>query len=220
MSMEYKAAAFKMSNEPSAEGVFEGYASVFDIVDQGLDVVKRGAFQKSLDRGKPVRMLWQHDPYEPIGKWEEIREDERGLFVRGRLIMDVPRAKAAASLMKAGAIDSMSIGYRTIEAMAGDNPRVRELTEIDLLEVSVVTFPMLPAAKVTDVKSIADIRTFEQALREAGFTRSEAKAIAARGFKGFSDVQREAVAPDEPDTEGLAALLSEIRLLQENISHA
>lgn len=218
--MEYKFAplqGLKMYSEPDAEGVFEGYASVFDITDQGFDVVRRGAFQKSLDSGRPVRMLWQHNPDEPIGVWEEVREDDRGLFVRGRLVMDVPRAKAAASLLKAGAIDSMSIGYRTIEAMPGENPRIRELTEVQLLEVSVVTFPMLPAAKVTDVKSIRTIREFERALRDAGFSQTEAKAIAADGFKGLA-AHRDDVAADEPEPDAIAGVLSEIRLLRETIN--
>lgn len=219
-AMEYKAAELKLlSSEISAEGVFEGYASVFDVVDQGFDVIRRGAFQRSLDAGRPVRMLWQHNPDEPIGVWDEVREDDRGLYVRGRLVMDVPRAKAAASLLKAGALDSMSIGYRTIEAVAGDNPRVRELTEVQLLEVSLVTFPMNTSAKVTDVKAIRTIRDFEKAMRDAGFSRREAKAIAADGFDGLA-AHRDDVAADEPEPEGLQSLLSEIRQLQETFTNA
>ena len=114
--MEYKSAAFELKAEPDAEGVFEGYASVFDVVDQGLDVVKPGAFAKSLSGGRKVKMLWQHDQSQPIGVWEKVEEDERGLFVRGRLVKGVRRADEAAALLKAGAMDSMSIGYRVKEA--------------------------------------------------------------------------------------------------------
>ena len=203
--MEYKSAAFELKAEPDAEGVFEGYASVFDVVDQGLDVVKPGAFAKSLAGGRKVKMLWQHDQSQPIGVWEKVEEDERGLFVRGRLVKGVRRADEAAALLKAGAMDSMSIGYRVKEASDEAGGRIRALDEVELFEVSLVTFPMLPDAHVTAVKSIRTIRDFERALRDAGFSQTEAKAIAAQGFKGLAehrdDVKAEPVA-EPPDTGG------------------
>jgi len=133
------------------EGVIEGYASLFDTPDKGGDVVARGAYAASLGRmaaeGRRVRMLWQHDPREPIGTWDEVREDGRGLWVRGRLLDGVARAREAAALISAGALDGLSIGYRTIRAGRTEKGQ-RLLQELELWEVSLVTFPMLPSARV------------------------------------------------------------------------
>lgn len=198
---------------PGEDGVFEGYASVFGVVDLGYDVVQPGAFTKSLAKRKP-KMLWQHDMQNPIGVWEEVREDSRGLFVKGRLISDVMQGKEALALLKAGAVDSMSIGYRTVEAMM-EGDRVRKLLEVDLYEISLVTFPMLPEATVTDVKSITTEREFERFLRDAGYSRSEAAAIALHGFKGLTK-QRDA-GEDEAKTGGIAALLTQLNDLKESL---
>lgn len=135
--------------------VIEGYASLFGQADKGGDVVRKGAYAKSLNRmataGGKVRMLWQHDPASPIGVWEEIREDDRGLWVKGRLLGEVSRAREAAALIAAGALDGLSIGYRTISAER-DQKGQRVLTEIELWEVSLVTFPMLPSARLVHGK--------------------------------------------------------------------
>ena len=131
--------------------VIEGYASRFGLPDQGGDIVAKGAFGASLARlaakGDKVRMLWQHDPTKPIGVWDEIREDETGLWVKGRLLSEVALAREAATLIDAGAIDGLSIGYRTVRAEKDQKGR-RVLTEVELWEVSLVTFPMLAEAKV------------------------------------------------------------------------
>lgn len=131
--------------------VIEGYASLFGLTDQGGDAVLPGAFAASLKKlagkGDKVRMLWQHDPTQPIGVWDEIREDAKGLWVKGRLLPDVAQAREAAALIEAGAIDGLSIGYRTVRAERDQKGR-RMLAELDLWEVSLVTFPMLPEAKV------------------------------------------------------------------------
>ena len=128
-----------------------GYASLFGAQDQGGDVVSPGAYGRSLARlaaaGGKVKMLWQHDPVQPIGVWDEVREDGRGLFVRGRLLTEVRAAREALVLLRAGAIDGLSIGYRTITAEKAGGGRV--LHEVELGEVSLVTFPMLPEARVT-----------------------------------------------------------------------
>ncbi|MFN0114566.1 MAG: HK97 family phage prohead protease [Paracoccaceae bacterium] len=129
----------------------EGYASVFNAVDQGGDIVAKGAYARSLAElgtgGRRVKMLWQHDPAEPIGVWDEVREDERGLYVKGRILTDVARGREAAALIANGAIDGLSIGYRTITAERDGKGR-RVLRDLDLWEVSLVTFPMLPEARV------------------------------------------------------------------------
>lgn len=129
----------------------EGYASLFGRVDQGGDIVQAGAYGASLKRlatgGRQVKMLWQHDPAQPIGIWDEVREDARGLYVKGRLLTDVEKGREAAALIAAGAIDGLSIGYRTKRAQKDGKGR-RLLSELELWEVSLVTFPMLPDARL------------------------------------------------------------------------
>ncbi|WP_442897053.1 HK97 family phage prohead protease [Enterovirga sp.] len=129
---------------------FEGYASLFGIPDLGRDVVMRGAFAASLaQRGAAgIRMLWQHDPAEPIGRWLSVAEDRLGLRVRGRLDPGVARAREAASLLRGGAVDGLSIGFRVVEARRERSPPLRRLLRLDLWEISIVTFPMLPGARV------------------------------------------------------------------------
>ncbi|MFY0632981.1 MAG: HK97 family phage prohead protease [Vannielia sp.] len=132
-----------------------GYASLFGAADQGGDVVVAGAYAASLKamaaRGQAVKMLWQHDPREPIGIWDEVREDRRGLYVKGRLLPDVARAREAAALISAGAIDGLSIGYRTKRAEKDGQGR-RLLHDLELWEVSLVTFPMLREARLSGAK--------------------------------------------------------------------
>lgn len=128
-----------------------GYASLFGATDQGGDVVLPGAYGASLAalkaRGGAVKMLWQHDPAQPIGVWDEVREDDRGLWVSGRLLPEVAKGREAAALIAAGAVDGLSIGYRTKRASKDAEGR-RLLAEVELWEVSLVTFPMLAQARV------------------------------------------------------------------------
>ncbi|SLN46096.1 Caudovirus prohead protease [Roseovarius albus] len=151
--------------------LIEGYASRFDDRDRGGDIVQPGAYAGSLERlraeGRQVKMLWQHDPAQPIGVWDEVREDAKGLYVKGRLLENVAKAREAAALIAARAIDGLSIGYRTVKAVK-DDKGARLLQELELWEVSLVTFPMLPSARVT--AKGADI-PMEQAMQElaAGF---------------------------------------------------
>jgi HK97 family phage prohead protease len=150
-----------------------GYASLFGAADQGGDVVQKGAYGASLARlgsaRSGVKMLWQHDPTQPIGVWDEVREDARGLWVKGRLLLEVQAAREAWVLLEAGAIDGLSIGYRTVrsEKAAGGQ---RLLHEVELWEVSLVTFPMLPDARVEADPSDAEAalaRTLAESFREA-----------------------------------------------------
>lgn len=137
-----------------ADGSFSGYASIFGKVDMGRDIVMPGAFAESLARrgASGIKLLFQHDPNEPIGVWTDIREDGKGLWVRGRLMTEVARAREVLSLMRAGALDGLSIGFRTVEGRKDPTSGVRRLYRIDLWEISVVTFPMLPEARVDAVK--------------------------------------------------------------------
>ena len=132
--------------------VIEGYASVFNRRDQGGDVVLPGAYADSLKAmakaDRRVKMLWQHDPAQPIGIWDEVKEDANGLWVKGRLLPEVAKGREAVALLEAGAIDGLSIGYRTVKAER-DGKGQRLLSELELWEVSLVTFPMLPEARVS-----------------------------------------------------------------------
>lgn len=131
--------------------VIEGYASYFGAPDKGGDIVVAGAYGASLNAlagmGASVKFLWQHDPAQPIGVWDEVREDAKGLYVKGRLLNDVARGREAIALIEAGAIDGLSIGYRTVRAQKNDKGQ-RLLSELELWEVSLVTFPMLGDARV------------------------------------------------------------------------
>ena len=150
-----------------------GYASLFGAVDQGGDVVQAGAYAASLAaigaRSGRVKMLWQHDPAQPIGVWDEVREDARGLWVKGRILTEVARGREAVALLAAGAIDGLSIGYRTVKARKDDKGG-RVLAELELWEVSLVTFPMLPEARVAakgDDPEGADLRALAAVFDEA-----------------------------------------------------
>lgn len=181
------------------EGTFEGYASIFDNVDNGGDIVAPGAFAKSLKKGGrngSVKMLWNHNPDEPIGIWDEFVEDSKGLLAKGRFILEVGRAKEVYALMKARAITGLSIGYRTIKYDIVDNIRV--LKELDLWEVSPVTFPMNVQAKISGVKSegMEEIteklaagdrlteREFERLAKGLGLSNSQAERAARVHLKG------------------------------------
>jgi HK97 family phage prohead protease len=139
----------------SEDGTFTGYASLFGVEDLGRDVVQAGAFTKSL-KSKPaskVKMLRGHDTSEPIGVWDSIVEDARGLKVTGRLILTTVKGRETYELMKAGALDGMSIGYRTKKDSHDRKKNVRLLQELELHEISIVTFPMLPTATISRVKN-------------------------------------------------------------------
>lgn len=153
LTKEIKRAAAILS-DVSPQGTFEGYASLFGIVDQGRDVVLPGAFKDSLlARGaRGIKMLWQHEAGQPIGSWDALAEDAQGLKVKGRLNLDVARAREVLSLMREGAVDGLSIGFRTDRAASDKKTGIRQLIKIDLWEISVVTFPMLPQARVSAVK--------------------------------------------------------------------
>ena len=151
MDLERKYCALGTDLTVTDGSLIEGYASLFGARDQGGDVVEAGAYAASLlalaTKKSRVKMLWQHDPAQPIGVWDDVREDEHGLFVKGRILTEIERGREAAALVQAGAIDGLSIGYRTRRAVKDGKGR-RLLAELELWEVSLVTFPMLPEARV------------------------------------------------------------------------
>jgi HK97 family phage prohead protease len=204
------------------DGAFEGYASLFNREDMGGDIVLPGAFRDSLARRGPtgIKLLFQHNPSEPIGVWHHIVEDARGLYVRGRLMLDVARGREIHTLMRAGAIDGLSIGFRAVKSRRDRATGVRRLEKVDLWEISVVTFPMLPEARVAAVKqrpfsgTVPTAREFERWLtHDAGLTRSQARAVMRHGLKGLA---RRHDAADGPGGEMqlLARLAAAARLFR------
>ena len=179
------------------DGTFEGYGSVFNVMDHGKDIVKRGAFTECLKaRGcQGIKMLYQHDTDKVMGMWTDIKEDNKGLYCKGKLAMTVSKVRDTYELMKMGAIDGLSIGYRAIDySWDKEDSMLRYLKEVDVREVSVVTFPMNEAATVTNVKAHArdpetgalpSVRDFEQILRDEGFSAKEAKQIISAGYRSL-----------------------------------
>jgi HK97 family phage prohead protease len=148
------ASVFRPRTTIDADGTVEGYASLFGEIDAARDMVMPGAFRQTLKLRGPRRipMLFQHDPAEPVGVWFDLVEDAHGLKARGKLIPEVTRARELLALVKAGAVDGLSIGFRTVKGRTDPATGVRRLDTIDLWEISVVTFPMLPEARVSAVK--------------------------------------------------------------------
>lgn len=178
-------------------GSFEGYGSVFGNKDLGNDVIEKGAFAQSLKKKKPhmVKLLYQHKSDMPIGVFDELREDDHGLYIKGRLALKTQAGAEAYELLKMGALDGLSIGFRVNPDQVSYDKRnnKRLIKEVDLMEVSLVTFPMNPKATVRSVKGREmSIREWENGLRDAfNLSRSEAKVAAAAVTKSFSD-QRDA----------------------------
>lgn len=220
ISFEYK--------EAGEDGHITGYGSVYGNVDGGGDIVEEGAFTKSIDavRGGKLRpkMLWQHDPTQPIGVWESISSDSTGLKMTGRILKDVAKGREALALLKARAIDGLSIGYKTVDADFEENSRgvVRRIKEAELWETSIVTFPMNVEATVTDVKQLQSPRDVERLLRKAGVPGGFAKLVALHGYdeatKALSGGPRNADEA-ELDQEAMQALLKSINGLKE-VFHA
>ncbi len=208
------------------DGSFEGYASIFNRRDMSGDIVLPGAFRASLKaRGAAgIRMLFQHDPAQPIGVWERLYEDARGLYVRGRLTTEVTKAREVLALMRSGAIDGLSIGFRTVKSRR-DGRNGRALAEIDLWEISVVTFPMLIEARIGKVKARAfagrtpTTREFERWLtQDAGFTRTEARAVMRDGLTGL-EALRNAGQATGWQTRLVAQMAAAAELLRQSPNH-
>ncbi len=189
------------------DGSFSGYASVFGAVDQGNDMVAKGAFANSLKNRKPtdIRMLFQHDPDQPIGCWKKIIEDKKGLYVEGKITRGVRRSEEVLELMREGALDGLSIGFKTKRARVNPATKIRTILAADLWEISIVTFPLLEEARIETVKSfrknkLPTQREFERWLtRDAGLSRREAKMIISNGFNALHAKQDASVEPTLAD---------------------
>jgi uncharacterized protein len=194
LSLEWKA---------DDQGVIEGYGSVFDVVDQGGDIIAPGAFRQSLNAARKVKMLYQHDPSAVVGVWNSLEEDDKGLRVIGKMLTTVKAGAEAYELVKAGAIDGLSIGYRTVKSMDRNGKRV--IMQAELWEVSLVTFPMNEMARIDAVKA-AELseRDLERVLtRDAGLSRTVAQKLMAGGYDAIKAMRDAGDGADE-----VAALLT------------
>ena len=214
MNIEHKAISLEDA-EISDTGQVEGYASLFNVRDEGGDVVVPGAFRKTIDirAGRPLAMLREHDPREVIGVWEEMAEDDRGLRVRGKLF-ETQRGRDALTEIKGRALDGLSIGYSTIDAE--QNGRSRMLKELRLMEVSVVLFPMLRSAQIDAVKAgdLTDRQIEARLTQDAKFSRSVARALMRGGLTAVRTMQ-DAGDDNAAHRMLLKGILSEIRAVKE-----
>jgi len=190
--------------EVAEDGTFTGYGSVFGVKDAYDEIVVPGAFSESIEQRKPA-LLWQHRSGEPIGVYEEVREDSVGLHLKGKLALKTARGAEAYELLKMDALSGLSIGFVTREDSFDQKTGIRTLKKVDLWEVSLVTFPANDAARITGVKGISEITTLsevEDCLRDAGFSKSEALALVARV---------KAIARSDSEAGKSTALLEQVR---------
>lgn len=226
-TLEQKDFGFEVK-ELKDDGSFTGYASVFNVEDEGSDIVLRGAFTQTLAelkaKNRVVPMLWSHDPRTPLGFYPELREDNTGLYCEGKFTAGVAKADETRALMKAGVINGLSIGFQTKKYEIDDtdpNSRKRKLVEVKLFEISVVTFPMLDVARATDVKSISEMepREIERLFKESGLSGKDAKlavSVVVQKLLGQRDVdpnrQCDAdVAKSARDAAAMSELLDTLR---------
>jgi hypothetical protein len=197
LDVTFDAKSFSADAEDTRK--FSGYANTFDHLDRAGDITMRGAFLKSIQKhltaGTTPKMLAHHDVTRPIGVWEVMVEDEKGLYVEGRLTKGVRDADEAYALLKDGALDSMSIGYRVVREEYDRKSGANLLHEVDLHEISLVAIPANQESVITAIKSGYDVRSLEKSLRDAGLSRREAKAVLAKGLSGLES-ERDASAHD------------------------
>lgn len=213
--LEIKLASLELKVEGKSDDylTISGYGSVFGNEDKGGDIVMPGAFKACIAEGRKPKMLWNHDPAQPIGAWDEMSEDERGLRMKGR-ISRKGKAGEIADLIEMGGIEGLSIGYLTQEYEMDAEKGVRKLTKLDLWETSVVTFPMNEMAGIYAMKA-EDItqRQIERAFKDMGYSNRVAKAMASGAWKGRDEVLRDVATPvpevDQRDVDELKALLTE-----------
>ncbi len=217
-SLETRHVALEVKVEAESDDflTISGYGAVFGNMDSHGDVIQPGAFNGSIASGRKVKMLWQHDPNQPIGVWDEMREDENGLFVKGRISTKAAKGQEAAELVKMGAIEGLSIGFRTKADEYDHDNNVRKLKEVELWETSVVTFPSNQLANIYAMKSAEnmDKRDLERAFKDMGYSNSMAKAMAGGAWERREHALREAGVggreDDQREADELKQLLIEI----------
>lgn len=181
MKQKFYTAPVEIKELDEKTGEFEGYASVYNVEDSDGDIILPGAFAEAvtkMNEGKRPKMLWQHNPTQIVGSWLEMREDNNGLYVRGRTIDEVEKGREARALMRANELDAMSVGFNVLQEEPNRNSRFGSQIQLaDLWEVSLVTWGANPLAKIQSAKHI------ERVLRDAGYSRKEATAITSGGYK-------------------------------------
>jgi uncharacterized protein len=203
----------------SEDGKFNGYGSVWDVVDSYQEVVAKGAFTDSLaelaTKGRPVPVLWQHRSSEPIGAWSNLKEDDHGLFGEGQILLDAGEMeKRAYAHMKARTVTGLSIGYWVRESSYDEKTGIRTLTKLDLVEISLVTFPANDDARVEAVKfklahgELPTDREFEKFLRDAGFSKTRAAGLVGSGLAELRRRESERDTTITPALKGLSDTLA------------
>jgi HK97 family phage prohead protease len=194
----------------SAEGIVEGYASVFGGVDSVGDTIERGAFADSIASGRMPAMFWAHAQDRVPGKWERLAEDSRGLYTAGRLNLATSTGREAFEHVRSGDVTGLSIGYLIPAGGAVRDGDVRRLRRVDLREVSLVALPADSAARIVAVKADMSERQLEKALRQMGLSQRQAKALLARGYRGLADAPDD----DEHTADEVAAIAAAIRSIR------
>jgi HK97 family phage prohead protease len=205
------------------DGGFNGYGSVWDVVDSYQEIVARGAFTDSLAdiaaKGRPVPVLWQHRSSEPIGIWTNLREDDHGLFGDGKILLDAGEMERRAyAHMKARTVTGLSIGYWVRESSYDEKTGIRTLTKLDLVEISLVTFPANDDARVEAVKfklahgELPSEREMEKYLREVGFSKTRAAGFVAHGLSELRRRESERDATEAPGLKALSDTLASFKL--------
>ena len=203
---------FELKESAEQKGVFSGYASVFNNIDSDKDVIVRGAFVKSLSKRKP-KLLFQHKTDEPIGLIVDAYEDDTGLYVKCQINLEVEKGAETYSNLKMGVLDKMSIGFKTNDYEMDKTKGVRVLKELDLYEVSIVTFPANDMAEVDSVKDSSSPKDVEKALRDVGYSNKNAKHIIS--MFGVPSSQRDVGLIDK--TREALASLEKVKLNLNNI---
>ncbi|MFZ2995943.1 HK97 family phage prohead protease [Sphingobium sp.] len=205
------------------DGTFNGYGSVFDVVDSYQEIVAAGAFTDSLAeiaaKGRPVPILWQHRSGEPIGLWTNLKQDERGLWGDGELLIaEVAQAREAHALAKRRVVTGLSIGYWVRESSYDEKTGIRTLTKLDLVEISLVTFPANDDARVESVKfklahgELPTEREMEKALRELGFSKTRAAGVVAHGLTEMRRRESDSEMTVKPSLKALSDTLASFKL--------
>lgn len=200
------------------DGTFTGYGSVFGVTDSYGEIVAPGAFSDSLKeidrKGRPVPVLWQHRSSAPIGVWSDLKEDDHGLHGTGSLLInDVGQAKEAHALMRAKAVSGLSIGYWVRESSFDEKTGIRTLTKLDLVEISLVTFPANDDARIDAIKmklahgELPTLSEFERLLREAGFSKTKAAVIANRGLAHLLRSESEGSGEKQAEVDAMKSIL-------------
>ena len=215
--------SLELKSADDKTGEIEGYGSVFGVEDPYGDIVAPGAFAETLRESRAVKMLWQHRADQPIGVWTDLIEDRRGLRLKGRISTDISVGQDVLAMLRMGAIDGLSIGFRTRKSEWDDAKSIRTLTDVELWEVSVVTFPANTQARVDGVKSIAgqglsgpeDLRAL---FRQHGLTRRAAQRAAVGAWRALSDGSCSEIEEEFREMKNQAAKAAEQHQLSEALT--